>query len=201
MQTTRARILSYLDSNHQATAPQLAALLDKTEANVRYHLNILLKEGQIEFVGQASLPGAGRPTHVYMLSKESQEHGLDNLASALLDESIQTNRQKLRYLQNIADKLVRTPPKPQKSITIQLGAAVQRLNELKYKAHWEAHLDGPRVLFAQCPYAKIIHRHPELCEMDELLLTSLTGVKCRQEQKISRTQAGKRHCQFILSLD
>jgi predicted ArsR family transcriptional regulator len=203
MQSTRQRILTYLNTYHQATAPQLATIFDRTQANIRYHLNILQQDGHIEIVGQSPHSGAGRPTYIYMLTKESQEDALDQLASALLEQTISARsvRQRNQHLQGIADKLIRTQPEPQKSITLQLSAAIQRLNELRYKSHWEAHIDGPKILFAQCPYAKIINRHPELCEMDALLISTLTGIKCQLEQKISRSQAGPDHCQFILLLE
>lgn len=203
MQSTRQRILTYLNTNQQATAPELAAVLDKTQANIRHHLDVLQKDGHIEIVGQAPHKSAGRPTLIYMLTKESQDDALDQLASALLETLAPSSRarQRTKQLQNIADNLIRTQPPHHKSITVQLGAAVQRLNELQYKAHWEAHLESPKILLSQCPYAKIIHRHPELCEMDALLITSLTGVECHQEMKISRSQDGPDHCQFALLLN
>lgn len=204
MQTTRQRILNYLNTNQQVTAPQLAAALDKTQANIRHHLEVLRRDGHIEVVGTAPRKGAGRPTQIYMLTKDSQQDALDHLASALLTQSIpaRSTKTRTRKLQKIANALIRTrPAQNSASITVRLGDAVQRLDELQYKAHWEAHIDGPKIHFAQCPYAKIIQRHPELCEMDALLISSLTGVECHQELKISRTQDGPDHCQFALNLN
>jgi predicted ArsR family transcriptional regulator len=203
MQTTRQRILTYLKQNQQVTASQLAIALDKTQANIRHHLGVLQQDGHIEIVGTAPQKGAGRPTHVYMLTKGAQENALDHLASALLDHAIPTRHTKnrTRKLQSIANKLIRSFTPAKKSITLRIGDAVQRLDELQYNARWEAHIDSPKILFFQCPYAKIIQHHPELCEMDALLISSLTGVECQQELKISRTQDGPDHCQFALKIN
>ena len=202
MQSTRQRILDYLKNNQYVTAPQLAAALDKTQANIRYHLDVLQKDGHIELIGFEPQKGAGRPTSIFMLTKEYQEDALDHLASALLEVAIPTHRPNLRtrQLQKIVDKLIQFPPPPQRSITLKISGAVQRLEEMQYKARWEAHQSSPKILFTQCPYAKIIHQHPELCEMDALMISSLTGLECQQELKISRTQNGPDHCQFALLL-
>ena len=203
MQSTRQRILNYLKTNQQVTAPQLAAALDKTQANIRYHLDVLQRDGHIEIVGFEPQKNAGRPTNLYMLTKESQDNALDALASALLDVTVpgSSPKQRTQHLQAIANMLIQDAQPSQKSITLKISGAVQRLEELQYKARWEAHREGPKILFAQCPYAKIIHQHPELCEMDALMISSLTGLECHQELKISRTQAGPDHCQFALNLN
>ncbi|MEK6220665.1 MAG: hypothetical protein N2D54_00260, partial [Chloroflexota bacterium] len=84
-------------------------------------------------------------------------------------------------------------------LTYKLGEAVDRLNELKYRAHWEAHSDGARIIFGQCPYAEIIGEHPELCQMDAELLNNLIHSSVRQESKIAYYPLGPHKCVFVLS--
>jgi predicted ArsR family transcriptional regulator len=135
-----------------------------------------------------------------MLTKSAQDNALDELASALLLENIsgRSSSQRQRKLSRTARQLAGIEPDPTSSIIIRLGAAVQRLNNLNYKAHWEAHAESPQVLLGRCPYAPIINRHPELCEMDVHLINTLTGENFRQVEKISRTQSGPAHCRFCL---
>jgi predicted ArsR family transcriptional regulator len=200
MQTTRQRILQYLHLNRQATAPELSLTFDLTQANIRYHLDILEKNGQIEIIGQVPTELPGRPSHVYMLSRAAQENALDELASALLIENLsgKTSSQRKRKLTATARQLAGKEHNPGQSLLIRLGTAVQRLNDLNYKAHWEAHADSPQILLGRCPYAKIINRHPELCEMDTHMIQILTGENFEQVEKISRTQAGPAHCRFCI---
>lgn len=200
MQNTRERILQYLDSHRQATAPDLSRILNLTQANIRHHLDILERSGRVEIVGKTKEAGRGRPTFLYMLSKAAQENNLDILSSALLAEGLaqRAPRQKDTLLTNTAKRIAGTHPETNKSITIQLSKAVQRLNDLNYKAHWEAHADAPQVFLGICPYAQIINRHPELCQMDAALIEHLTGQPFEQMEKISRTQGGAQHCRFML---
>lgn len=200
MQNTRQRIISYLKNNHQATAPELSLFLNMTQANIRHHLDVLHRDGYIEVIGHNKASGRGRPTHVFMLSKNAQDNALDQLASALLWE-IRDNKnakQKQQKLNKIAKNLAGSQSETNKSITIRLGKAVQRLNDLNYKAHWEAHASAPHIFLGRCPFAQIINRHPELCQMDTEILKNLTGVEFVQLEKISRSQQGPIHCRFIL---
>ncbi|MGD2028066.1 MAG: helix-turn-helix domain-containing protein [Anaerolineales bacterium] len=200
MQTTRQRILQYLNLNRQATAPELSRVLTLTQANIRHHLGVLEEEGHVEVIGQTTHSTRGRPTYIYMLTKSAQTDGLDILASALLAEGAGggSDAQKQKFLRKTAQRIAGTDPQEQKSITIQLSQAVQRLNDLDYKAHWEAHAESPHIFLGICPYAKIIQRHPELCRMDAALIKHLTGREFTQVEKISRRQDGPTHCRFVL---
>ena len=200
MQTTRQRILQYLHINRQATAPELSLTFDLTQANIRHHLEILEKRGQIEIIGQTPSDQPGRPCHVYMLTKSAQENALDELASALLVESLtgKSDAKRKQKLASTARQLAGKEHDPSQSLLIRLGNAVQRLNDLNYKAHWEAHADSPQILLGRCPYAPIINRHPELCEMDTQMIRLLTGEEFEQVEKISRSQSGPASCRFCI---
>jgi len=200
MQNTRQRILNYLESHIQATAPELSLILGQTQANIRHHLNVLERDGYIEIIGQVRTTGRGRPTYIYMLTKTAQDNALDHLSHALLTSLLdkKNSTQRVNMLKKIAKQLASATPEPNKSITIQLSNAVQRLNELNYKAHWEAHASAPQIIFGRCPYAQIINKHPELCTMDHQMLQILTGANFIQVEKISRSQQGPAHCLFVL---
>jgi len=200
MQTTRQRILQYLHLHRQATAPELSLTFDLTQANIRHHLDILEHNGQIEVIGQAPSGQPGRPSHVYMLTRKAQDNALDELASALLVESLsgKSAGQRRKKLSATARQLAGMQSDPNRSIVIRLGSAVRRLNDLNYNAHWEAHPDSPHILLGRCPYAQILNRHPELCEMDTHLIQILTGENFEQVEKISRSQSGPGHCRFCV---
>jgi len=201
MQNTRQRILQYLNTHHQATAPELSLTFDLTQANIRHHLEILQQRGIVEVIGQTSPGQRGRPSLVYMLTKTAQANALDELASALLLDRLtgKPPKQRERILSSTARQLAGIAPDFSKSITIRLGQTVSRLNDLNYKAHWEAHADSPHVVLGRCPYAPILNRHPELCQMDRELINLLSGLDFTQVEKISRQQAGPVNCRFCLN--
>jgi predicted ArsR family transcriptional regulator len=76
----------------------------------------------------------------------------------------------------------------------RLALAVKKLNGLHHQARWEAGPEGPRVIFAHCPYSAVIARHPELCAMDAGLLNALTGQPAQQTAKIGTP--GSSRCVF-----
>jgi predicted ArsR family transcriptional regulator len=75
-------------------------------------------------------------------------------------------------------------------VSKRLALLVEKLNEMHYQARWEAGADGPRVLFGRCPYAAVIGKHPELCQMDVSLLGNALGREVRQLGKIEKAQGG-----------
>jgi predicted ArsR family transcriptional regulator len=200
MQSTRKRILEYLITNRKATTVELSQLLNMTQANIRHHLAVLEKEGHVEVVGQNPPSGRGRPTSLYMPAKQAQAHGLDILASAFLDDiqAARSPRHRAERLKRLAERISGDQQPDNNSITIRLGATMQRLNELRYDAHWEAHPQAPRVILKQCPYATIIDRHPELCQLDAYLLEKQLGTQVDQIEKLTRKPKGSFQCVFLV---
>ena len=54
------------------------------------------------------------------------------------------------------------------------------------------------MLFAHCPYAGIIDKHPELCMMDSALLEELTAQSVEQTAKMKK--GGNSLCVFRLGI-
>jgi predicted ArsR family transcriptional regulator len=78
----------------------------------------------------------------------------------------------------------------------RLNLTVEKLNQMNYHARWEAGSEGPRVIFAHCPYASIIEKHPELCRMDQALLNEWMGGSARQVFKAGTE--GSSVCVFVI---
>lgn len=201
MQTTRKRILNFLATNRTASAPELSRAFRMTSANLRHHLKILVQEGLIAVVGQDASRGRGRPTIRYITTRQAQDHGLGDLAGALFEQIIgmRASKQRAQRLKQVAARLQGPARKPDESITHRLVAAVERLNALRYRAHWEAHTEGARVIFGQCPYAQIIDQHPQLCQMDAYMLEGMLAESVTQTAKIDRRPQGPGTCVFVLT--
>ena len=200
MQNTRHRIMAYLEKNHQASAKELSQVLYMTIANIRHHLSVLENEGEVEIIGEKPASGRGRPTKLYMPTNKAQSNTLNILVNALLNEigSSRSKRQRDNKLKRIAKRLAGHSPNDPQSLTIRLGIGMQHLNELSYRAHWEAHAIAPQMIFGKCPYSAIIDEHPELCQMDEFLLEYLLGEPVKQTTKSTREPDGPKDCRFVL---
>jgi predicted ArsR family transcriptional regulator len=201
--TVRQKVLNYLKKQGSASAIQVARGLKMSAASVRHHLSILVADGRIVLTGSTRNRGRGRPIKVYALSEKSLGDNLPLLSSALLKywlESLPTSKQQssLHSLAaDVADQIGR--PNTTDSITMRLTHLLEKLNEMHYQSRWEAGGEGPRILFAHCPYAAIIDKHPELCQLDRFLLGEEMGTQARQLAKIDRKPGGITHCIFLIT--
>jgi predicted ArsR family transcriptional regulator len=82
-------------------------------------------------------------------------------------------------------------------VTKRLVRAVARLNELHYRARWEASAAGPRVILGHCPYTAIVADYPELCRMDAFLLETRLGSAVTQTAKLQLNAKGLPFCAFL----
>ncbi|AFZ28000.1 transcriptional regulator [Cylindrospermum stagnale PCC 7417] len=71
--STKQDILEYLLKHSQATAFELAAILEVSPQAIRRHLKDLETEELVLF-STPEQPGMGRPQHIYHLSRQGREH-------------------------------------------------------------------------------------------------------------------------------
>ena len=190
MPTARQKVFTYIKKHRAVTSAEIARDLRMTAANARHHLSLLKKDGRIEEVGKkdAGIKG-GRPTKIYGITRHIRGDGLVTLSHHLLEEMLGSvnARQKSGVLKNLARRLASSHTRETRisSPMIRLKDTVQHLNKLGYQSRWEAHAEGPRIILGQCPYAAIIGKHPELCEMDAALLEEYLGQRVEQIEKLA----------------
>ncbi len=204
MQTSRQRLLEHIRKNRPVSVQDISLALQMTPANVRHHLGILGEQGLVEICAQRTNPGGGRPAHLYDLSQQAQGSNLEQLVEALLEELAgRLNRADyLELLHQAAGRLaVGGLPgggSPGGSLTRRLSAAVRWLNERHYRARWEAHASGPHLILGHCPYQPLPARHPEMCQLDAVMLAHLLGVSVQQEARLENDRSGLAFCLFTL---
>lgn len=202
MKTSRQRLLEYVQTHRVVTSRELSRALKMTAANARHHLSILEAQGLVEVVGERPARGRGRPARLYALSAQALGHGLHELSAALLDELLagKGGLELRAALDRIARRLAGSIAEGELdgSLTQRLYHSMQRLNELGYQAHWEAHAEGPQVILGRCPYASLLSAHPELCRMDTALLEKLLKIQALQTAKLEVDRNGERFCMFAL---
>ncbi len=198
--TVRQRILSYLRKQNGVSAAEIGRSLKLSAPNVRHHLSILLADGRIAQVGEARLAGRGRPIKLYGLSQKLLGDNLAPLLDAILNEWLAKLPQDERKgaLNVLANQITQPCLSVDRDMPLmkKLVFIVDGLNRMNYRSRWEAGAEGPRILFGHCPYAAIIDKHPELCEMDADLLSNCFGGSARQISKIGRE--GATQCTFSL---
>jgi predicted ArsR family transcriptional regulator len=200
MKTTRQQIREYLQDKQIATAEELARALRVTPANVRHHLAVLVTDGLVERVGERPPTGRGRPVQLYSLAETRSRHNLILLVDAFLTEIEErcSDEERIDLEKRLANYLVKDRVIKVKNPGQRFYQAIQLLNTMNYQARWEAHANAPHVIFSHCPYAAVIQKHPELCQMDAYLLEELFGEVASQSTKLELTPKGTRQCVFLV---
>lgn len=188
MPTARQKVFGYIRKHQAVSAAEIARDLGMTAANARHHLRLLRKNGQVEVIAQHSAgTHGGRPVQIYGVSRNILGDGLPSLSHHLLEEMLGSvnARQKAALLEKLGKRLAGSCTRGASvSPMIRLAETVKQLNGLGYQSRWEAHAAGPRIILGNCPYAAIIRRHPELCEMDAALLRACVGGGVEQIAKL-----------------
>jgi predicted ArsR family transcriptional regulator len=149
----------------------------------------MVSDGRLEVESVRRREGRGRPEKVFSIPRVALGDNLSALADALLNEA----GSKLK-MEAVANRLAGESIFESQPIAKRLNSVVEKLNQMNYHARWEAGAAGPRVHYGHCPYAAIIENHPEICSVDDALLTRLIGRSVDRELK-SETQMGK--CPFV----
>jgi predicted ArsR family transcriptional regulator len=183
MTTARQKVLTHLKKTRSASAREIARALKMSAPNVRHHLSVLCSDGRVETTEVRLRESRGRPEKMYSLSQSALGDNFSALADALLSEA----GSKIS-VEGIAVRILALSQFANLPITKRLALLVEKLNEMHYQARWEASSVGPRVILGRCPYAKIIEGHPELCQMDAVMLKGALGSNVEQLAKTEKAQ-------------
>jgi len=191
MLTARQKVLAYLNKTRTASAREVSRALKMSAANVRHHLRVLVSDGRLEAAAVRGREGRGRPEKVYSLPLAALGDNLAVLADALLGEAGSGVR-----MEALAKQLASETNMASEPLARRLNLTIEKLNQMNYHARWEAGSAGPRIIFGHCPYAAIIEKHPELCQMDKALLHEMMGQSASQIFKIGKD--GSSVCVFVV---
>jgi len=191
MTTVRQKVLAYLNKNRTASAREIARALQISAATVRHHLRVLAADGRLEMASVRGRDGRGRPEKVFSLPRSALG---DNLAA--LSDILLTDAKPGLKVDALAKRLASQSDLPIQPLVKRLNLTIEKLNQMNYHARWEAGSEGPRIIFSHCPYAAIIAKHPELCQMDEALIKERIGQTAAQIFKIGKE--GSSVCVFVV---
>jgi DeoR family suf operon transcriptional repressor len=188
--TARQKVLTYLIKTRAASARDVSRSLKMSAATVRHHLRVLVSDGRLEMESVREHEGRGRPEKVYSIPRAALGDNLSALSEALLMEA----GPKLK-IDALAKRLAGDSDFASQPIAKRLSLVVEKLNQMNYHARWEAGATGPRIILGHCPYADVVGKHPELCDMDVSLLATLTGRPVASEIKSETQKSGV--CPFV----
>jgi predicted ArsR family transcriptional regulator len=201
MPNARQKIHNFILEQQSTTVEELSKAFKVTPANIRHHLSILIEQGSVQVIGQKAAAIRGRPAQIYSSTQQSNQNNLDYLTEALLstllhdfglDESNQS-------LDKIARKMVANFKLDTFNPTRRLYSSIRVLKRMNYQAHWEAHIENPRIMLGHCPYRAILDHYPEICQMDAFMLQELLDKPVKQIEKLAFNSKGLQECVFLLN--
>jgi predicted ArsR family transcriptional regulator len=188
------RLRGAMDVNELAVAVEIGAL------SIRHHLAKLQAQGLIET--KESRVGVGRPKQLYSLSAAGNEKFPTRylkFTDRLLDEI--KSSMPAKVVQSIFSAMaqeitVRNADKFKgKSLEKKLGALVEMLGEEGFVAKWNKAGSAYELTEYNCPYLVIGRRHPEVCTIDQTLISNVMELPV---QKSSCLLNGDQHCVFVI---
>ncbi len=203
MQSVRKHILEILKERGGASVAELAEELGMAPVSVRHHLDILQGQGLIAVSHMRRRRSVGRPQQIYTLTEAALDHFPNNfreLTNEILEgvKEVTTPEQLREVFRRIALRTAEEAPPPREgqSFEERLSEIAAFLERKGYLPRWERDSEG-RYLFhiINCPYAGVSERHPELCQMDEMLAQTLLG---SAPKRLSRLADGDLRCTYLI---
>ncbi len=198
MEDTRSAILSFIQQHPFCTAKDIGSALNLTAADIRYHLNVLAREGKIQRANASRQTSKrGRPATTFRINTVPSPPNLLWLCELLIKAITETSKDGSEnpltsLLSPYFSALVPTTLNP----TLRLNQAVEVLKGLGYEAHWEARFSGPVLILSNCPYWPLPLKTPHICALDGLLLEKLSGFQLEQIQRADLDSGHPTTCRF-----
>ncbi len=200
--TTREKVLRTLLKNQRCTIHELAVAMDINPISVRHHLTKLEAEGFV--TSEEERHGVGRPRRVYFLTEKGREYFPTRYMRLTL-RLLKQLKQKLP--QNMVDQLFASMAKELiedystrteiegLSFEQRLELLSRFLSEEGFEIEWEKQGKVYHIREVSCPYLHVGLNHPEVCQVDQILISTLLNVPA---QKIKCVLNGDNYCTYIV---
>lgn len=200
MKSTREKILQTLLRKPRSTINELADAVGINPISVRHHLTNLQMEGLVE--GQEERHGVGRPRLVYLLTQDGMEHFPTKylrLATRLLSQMKETMPGPVvnKLFGQIAEDLVKDYESDIQGLSLEerLDLVKDLLAKEGFTVEWEKKEDKYQIHEISCPYYQIGVAHPEVCTMDQTLISKMLALPAN---KIQCILDGAQHCTYVV---
>ncbi len=200
MAKTRDKILQALLRKPGSTINDLAEAVGINPISVRHHLNNLQAGGLI--IAEEERHGVGRPRLVYTLTDEGSEKFPTRylrLTSRLLSQLKETlpNPMVKELFSQVALNLAEEYTEQLEDLSVEerLDTVQELLAQEGFTVEWEKQGDQYHIHEISCPYHKVGQNHPEVCSMDQTLISQMLALPAEQVQCIL---SGDERCTYVV---
>jgi DeoR family transcriptional regulator, suf operon transcriptional repressor len=201
MKSTRDRILNTLLVHPRSTINDLAESVSINAISVRHHLTSLQAEALV--AAEEERHGVGRPRLVYFLTDKGLERFPTNylrLTTRLLDQIKGTMPEKVvtglfsRMATELGAEYVKRAG-AMATMEERLDLVKDILTEEGFTIEWEKRDSQYQIHEITCPYYHIGQNHPEVCTVDQTLISTVLAIPVNKIHCILR---GDTHCTYVI---
>lgn len=200
MKSTRDRILQTLLRRPRLSTNELAEAVGINPISVRHHLANLQFESLV--TAEEERHGVGRPRLVYLLTEEGMEKFPTRylrLTTRLLTQMKDKFSQPMvsEMFKELATTMASEHAAELKNLNLE-----ERLNFMKtaladegFVIEWEKNDNQYLIHEITCPYLQVGQSHPEVCTVDQTLISTMLAVPAN---KIQCILSGANHCTYVV---
>ncbi|PKN90943.1 MAG: hypothetical protein CVU44_21795 [Chloroflexi bacterium HGW-Chloroflexi-6] len=203
MKSTRERILETLLRSPRSTINDLADAVGINPISVRHHLTNLQMEAMVE--ADEERHGVGRPRLVYFLTENGKEH-FPTRYLRLTTRLLTQMKEKLpgavvgELFREVASGLADQHEEQLRGLGVEerLDMVKVLLAEEGFVVEWERKGDEYHIHEITCPYLQVGQAHPEVCAVDQTLISRMLSVPAN---KIQCILSGAAHCTYVVKAE
>jgi predicted ArsR family transcriptional regulator len=205
MTSTRENVLRTLLTRQRCTINELAEAVGINPISVRHHVTKLEAEGFV--TSEEVRHGVGRPRRVYFLTEDGMEQFPTRylrLTVRLLSQLKETLPEPMvsELFSQVANDLVEdyTTDVNLDGVTLEerLNIVQDLLNGEGFTMEWERQDDGYHIHEVNCPYYHVGQNHPEVCVVDQTLISNMLDVPV---EKVKCILDGDSFCTYVVPSD
>ncbi len=200
MKSTRDKILQTLLRKPRSTINGLAEAVGINPISARHHLTNLQMEGLVE--AQEERHGVGRPRLAYILTDEGMERfptSYIRLTTRLLTQMKETMPGPVvaKLFSQIAEDLASEYSNDMQGLSMEerLDFVKEMLGQEGFTVVWEKKNGQYHIHEISCPYYQIGIAHPEVCTVDQTLISKMLALPANKVQCILD---GAAHCTYVV---
>ena len=198
---TRERVLRTLLGRERCTINELAEAVDINPISVRHHISRLEADGLV--TSEEERRGVGRPHRNYFLTEKGREQfptRYIRLTVRLLEQLKETMPEAtiLSLFTQIALNMASDYHGDLEALSVdqRLSLVKDLLSAEGFTVEVEKQNDTYLIRESNCPYYHVGQNHPEICSVDQTLISTILDVPA---QKIQCMLHGDAHCTYAIA--
>ncbi len=199
--STRQRVLQTLLSRQRCTINELAEAVNINPISVRHHITRLEAEGLVN--SEEERHGVGRPRRLYFLTEDGQERFPSRylrFTIRLLEQLKGTMPEAMVSLlfRQMAEGVASEYEAKMSGMSMEerLNLVAQLLSSEGFTVEWEQKGNEYHIREISCPYYHIGQSHPEVCSVDQTLISTMLSVPA---EKVKCVLNGDTNCTYVVS--